>query len=141
MNGAQDLGGMMGFGPIAPEPNEPIFHADWEKRALALTIAAGACGLWNIDSSRHARETLPPAQYLSKSYYDIWISGLAKLVAGAGMASDEEVRLGRALTPPRPVPNVLRAENVAATLARGSPSDRPSRRRPASPSATGSAPR
>ena len=62
MNGAQDLGGMMGFGPVAPEPGEPLFHAPWEKRAMALTVAAGACGAWNIDISRHARETLPPAQ-------------------------------------------------------------------------------
>jgi hypothetical protein len=76
MNGAQDLGGMMGFGPIAPEPNEPVFHARWEKRALAVTLAAGACGVWSIDEARYARETLPPVKYLSKSYYDIWISGL-----------------------------------------------------------------
>ena len=34
MNGPQDLGGQMGFGPIVPEKNEPLFHADWEKRAL-----------------------------------------------------------------------------------------------------------
>ncbi len=56
MNGAQDLGGIMGFGPILGEPREPVFHAEWEKRALALTLAAGALGEWNIDMSRHARE-------------------------------------------------------------------------------------
>ena len=44
MNGAQDLGGVMGFGPIAPEKDEPLFHAPWEKRALALT-PAGERGL------------------------------------------------------------------------------------------------
>lgn len=55
MNGAQDLGGMMGFGPVASEPEGEVFHADWEKRALALTIASGALGEWNIDMSRHAR--------------------------------------------------------------------------------------
>ena len=25
MNGPQDLGGQMGFGPVAPETDEPIF--------------------------------------------------------------------------------------------------------------------
>jgi nitrile hydratase len=125
MNGAQDLGGMMGFGPVAPEPNEPLFHAEWEKRAFAVTIAAGACGLWNIDVSRHARETLPPAQYLSKSYYDIWISGLAKLVVSTGMASQEEVATGQAMMPPRPVRNVMRQGDVAGALAKGWPCDRP----------------
>ena len=39
MNGAQDMGGMHGFGPVEPEPNEPVFHAEWEKRAFALTLA------------------------------------------------------------------------------------------------------
>src|SRR5688572_28252679 len=47
MNGAQDLGGMMGFGPIAAESDEPWFHASWERRAFALTLAASATGAWN----------------------------------------------------------------------------------------------
>ena len=49
MNSAHDLGGQMGFGPVEPEPNEPIFHADWEKRVLAINVAAGAMGGWTID--------------------------------------------------------------------------------------------
>jgi nitrile hydratase subunit beta len=58
MNGAHDLGGMHGFGPINPEPEaeEPVFHAAWEKRIFALNLAAGALGRWNIDISRDARE-------------------------------------------------------------------------------------
>src|SRR5690349_8058756 len=76
MNGAQDMGGMQSFGPVAPETDEPYFHADWERRALALTIAMGSTGKWNIDMSRAARESLPPAQYLSSSYYEIWFAGL-----------------------------------------------------------------
>ncbi|TIV38086.1 MAG: nitrile hydratase subunit beta, partial [Mesorhizobium sp.] len=31
MNGPQDLGGQMGFGPVAPEKDEPYFHAAWER--------------------------------------------------------------------------------------------------------------
>ena len=125
MNGAQDLGGMMGLGPIAPEPNEPVFHAEWEKRALAVTVAAGACGLWTIDGGRFARESLPPAQYLTKSYYDIWITALAKLVVQHGLASEAELQAGRPLGPARAVKRVIRADEVAATLAKGFPYDRP----------------
>jgi nitrile hydratase len=124
MNGAQDLGGMMGFGPIAPEPNEPLFHAQWEKRALAVTIAAGGCGLWSIDEARHARETLPPAEYLSKSYYDIWISGLEKLAVAHGLVTAEELASGHALSPPRAVPRKLTVDRVASALAAGTPCDR-----------------
>ena len=46
MNGPQDLGGQMGFGPVAPEPDERVFHADWERRAMPLQIAASAMGHW-----------------------------------------------------------------------------------------------
>ncbi len=34
MNGAHDMGGMDGFGPVERETDEPIFHAEWERRAL-----------------------------------------------------------------------------------------------------------
>ena len=44
MNGAQDLGGTMGHGPIVPETDEPVFHHDWEKKAFALTLAMGFFG-------------------------------------------------------------------------------------------------
>ena len=36
MNGAHDLGGMMGFGAIAPETDEPVFHEEWERRVFAM---------------------------------------------------------------------------------------------------------
>ena len=52
MNGVHDMGGMHGMGPIQYEKNEPVFHAPWEARAMALNLAAGAWGKWNIDASR-----------------------------------------------------------------------------------------
>ena len=42
MNGVHDLGGMHGFGPVVLEPNEPVFHAEWERRTFALNLAMGA---------------------------------------------------------------------------------------------------
>lgn len=125
MNGAQDLGGQMGFGPVVPEADEPPFHAAWEKRALAITLACGALGRWSIDASRHARETLHPVDYLTSSYYEIWIKALEKLLQSAGLVDGDELRAGHALAPPRPVQRVLYAADVAATLARGSPTERP----------------
>jgi nitrile hydratase len=126
MNGGQDLGGVMGFGPIAPEPDEPVFHADWEKRALALTLAAGALGEWNIDRSRHARENRSPADYLTSSYYELWSKGLSALLAAHGLVGEDELRAGRALHPARSTRRPpLRLDDVAAALSAGSPYDRP----------------
>ncbi|KQZ19106.1 nitrile hydratase subunit beta [Mesorhizobium sp. Root552] len=125
MNGPQDLGGQMGFGPVAPEKDEPIFHAEWEKRALGVTLAAGAFGAWNIDESRHARETLPPAEYYTSSYYQIWIKGLETLLQRHGFVSAADLAAGKAVDGTAPPKRVLKAADVAATLARGGPCDRP----------------
>ena len=125
MNGAHDLGGQMGFGPVVAEPDEPPFHAEWERRALAVTLACGAMGHWSIDDSRHARETLHPVDYLTSSYYEIWIKALEKLLAREGLVSAEELRAGRPLAAAREAGRVLRAGEVAAALAHGSPSERP----------------
>jgi nitrile hydratase beta subunit len=125
MNGAQDMGGMQSFGPVAPETDEPYFHADWERRALALTIAMGSTGKWNIDMSRAARESLPPAQYLSSSYYEIWFAGLRKLLIDSGLATRDEIDSGVSQRAGAPVPRVLAADQVNPMLFRGSPVSRP----------------
>jgi len=80
MNGAHDLGGMHGFGPVEIEPDEPVFHDEWERRAFALTLATGFLGKWNIDQGRFAREQMPPAEYLATTYYEHWLFGLEKLL-------------------------------------------------------------
>ena len=36
---------------------------------------------------RHARETLHPVFYLSKTYYEIWVAALEKLVVGSGLVT------------------------------------------------------
>ncbi|MFL9931161.1 nitrile hydratase subunit beta [Paraburkholderia sp. RL18-103-BIB-C] len=125
MNGAQDLGGMQSFGPIRPEADALIFHADWERHALAITLAMGAAGKWNIDMSRAARESLPPAQYLASSYFEIWFEGLKKLLLDTGLVTAEEIASGVSRSAGMPVPRVLMASEVAAALRRGSPVDRP----------------
>ena len=91
MKGAHDLGGKSGFGPINPEPNEPVFHDDWEKRAFALTVACGFLGKWNLDMSRYARERMPDQQYLESSYYEKWIHGLSSLLVENGVLTENEI--------------------------------------------------
>lgn len=91
MNGVHDMGGMHGFGPVVPERNEPVFHAEWERRAFALTLAMGAWGRWNLDMSRFAREQMPPAEYLGSGYYDKWLFGLEKLLVEHGFVTREEI--------------------------------------------------
>ncbi len=88
MNGVHDMGGVHGLGPVAPDPNEPLFHAEWERRVLAMTLAMGAWGRWNIDASRHARESIRGDRYLAMSYYERWFEGLTKLIDASGLANE-----------------------------------------------------
>ena len=125
MNGPQDLGGQMGFGPVAPEKDEPIFHADWEKRVLGMTLSAGAMGRWTLDEGRHARESLHPADYYASSYYEIWIKGLEVLLQRHGFVTAEELARGKALVEGAAPKHVLKAAEVPAVLAKGGPCDRP----------------
>ncbi|MCY0094367.1 nitrile hydratase subunit beta [Hoeflea ulvae] len=124
MNGPHDLGGQMGFGPVAPEIDEPVFHADWERRALGVTIATGAFGAWTIDESRHARESLHPATYYSASYYEIWIRALEVLLARHDFVSFDELEAGHSISQGATPKRVLASGDVAAVLAKGAPCDR-----------------
>jgi nitrile hydratase len=125
------MGGAQGFGPVRPEPNEPLFHAPWEREAMALTVAMGASGQWNIDQMRSARESLPPAQYLSLSYYQIWLQALQDMMLARGLVTAHELRTGHMSEPPRPGVRTLGRAQVDAALRRGSPAQRPTDSSPA----------
>jgi nitrile hydratase len=118
-----DLGGQPGHGPVVPEPEGELWHEAFEPRALALTLAMGATGAWNIDQSRAARETLP--DYAQLTYYRIWLAALERLMAERGLVGADEIAAGRMLHAPKPLPRKLLADAVPATLARGSPTERP----------------
>ena len=113
-----DLGGQAGFGAVTPEPEGELFHADWEPRALAISLAMGATGAWNIDQSRAARETLP--DYLQLSYYQIWLAGLQRLLAERALAMADELAAGQLLHPAKALPRKLLADAVPGVLAKGS---------------------
>jgi nitrile hydratase len=125
MNGAHDLGGMHGLGPINPEPEdeEPVFHADWEKRVFGVTLAAGFLGKWNIDMSRYSRERQHPIDYLRHTYYENWLAGLKTLLVEAQLVSPEELKSGKAAGPADESvrQHALKAEEVTAAIAKGGP--------------------
>jgi len=130
MDGIHDMGGMHGFGKVEPEKDEPVFHAPWEGRCLALNRAMGAIGAWTIDEGRAGIEELPPEVYLASSYYGKWALRLENMVISRGLASADEVAAGHALHPAKPFARKLTAAEVPRTLTRGSfgrPPPRPAR--------------
>ena len=126
MSRLHDMGGRFGDGAVVPEPDEaPHFEADWHPRALALTLACGGLGRWNIDVSRHAREKLPPADYARFTYYEKWMGGLVDLLVEQGLVTRSELVAGTADDVVPLVENALVADKVASVLAQGGPADRP----------------
>jgi nitrile hydratase beta subunit len=123
VNSVHDMGGMHGLGPVEIEPDEPWFHHEWERRVLALTLAAGFLGEWNIDTTRHARERTPGVEYLASTYYEKWLWGLERLLVERSLVPQSELdgRRHDATTPVRRTghPRLLTAENVEPLLKKG----------------------
>lgn len=124
MNGVHDMGGLECFGPINPEENEPLFHAEWERRVLAMTVCMGAAGEWNLDQGRFTRESIPPVDYLSIGYYRIWLTALEHLLIKRSLVSQEEMHQGQSIDECKPVKRVLKAADVRSVLRKGAPVDR-----------------
>ncbi len=107
MNGVHDMGGMDGFGKVIREENEPVFHAAWEGRTIALVMSGIAR---SADEFRHAIERIPPARYLASSYYERWLAGAETLLIEHGIATREELIAKQgAATDPYPIANAVPA--------------------------------
>ena len=124
MNGPHDVGGRAGFGDVAPDPDEPLFHTDWERRVLGVTLCCGALGHWPLDAGRQARESLHPALYYGSSYYRIWFEALENLLIEHGELTREEIARGEPCAPARRPERRLEAARVPAVLAAGAPTAR-----------------
>jgi len=85
-----DLGGTQGFGPVEMEVDEPVFHADWERRAYRLTISSMMAGHLN-GRFRHAIERMDPTGYLESSYYEHWLHALETLLIEKGVITEKEL--------------------------------------------------
>lgn len=91
MNGIHDLGGMHGFGPINPEKNEPVFHADWEKRVMALFPATFLFAGYTVDEFRHSIENMGAIEYLEGSYYEHWLHVYEEILDKRGFVTRAEM--------------------------------------------------
>jgi len=126
MSRVHDMGGRFGDGAVVPEPEDEIFHEDWHGRALAVTLAAGFLGQWNIDVSRHTRECLAPMDYAGFSYYEKWMAGLADMLVAQGVVTAEEMAGQVEPTVSDLAARKRDAAEVPAVLATGGPADRAS---------------
>ena len=123
MDGIHDMGGRQGFGPVRYTLDAQPFHATWEVRANALYALAVRQGIFNMDEYRHAIERMEPRHYLSASYYERSLTGLATLLVEKQVVTRAELeqRAGGAF--PLASPSAPGRTN-AARRERFSPCDR-----------------
>ncbi len=91
MNGVHDVGGMHGFGPIHREETGSVFHAPWEGRVRAMMHALRHRHVFNTDEMRRTIESLPPAQYLTSTYFERWLAALRMLLIEKGVFTAAEI--------------------------------------------------
>jgi nitrile hydratase subunit beta len=120
MDGIHDMGGMDGFGRVAAEANEPVFHAPSEGRVLAMSRAIGGAEAWNIDEGRFGIERLPPHVYLAATYYQKWFLRLERMAIERGLVAPEEIATGHASQPGKTLPRgPFTVADVDRTMKRG----------------------
>ena len=85
------MGGMHGFGQVAPEGDEPVFHEPWESRTLGLVLVAGSLRLMPAGTGRGRIERIDPATYLASSYYERWARGMEAGLVEAGTLTTAEI--------------------------------------------------
>ena len=86
-----DMGGQTGFGPVPVEDDGRFFHADWEARVYAIIRVLQQRGVINaaFDDLRDAVERIPPAEYLTMSYYERWLRAAEMLLAERELLADD----------------------------------------------------
>jgi nitrile hydratase len=88
MDGIHDLGGLEGFGQVDAPPAEPVFSEEWERRAFRVSMAT-MMALRPGAAFRHSIERMDATHYLSSSYYEHWLTGVASLLVDKGLTSQQ----------------------------------------------------
>jgi nitrile hydratase subunit beta len=88
------MGGMQDMGAIEYAQAEPTFHERWEGRIYAISYAVQGTGKLRL-GLRPPMEAIPPAEYLSMSYYERWITSVTERLLASDLVSAAEIKSGR----------------------------------------------
>ena len=112
MDGIHDMGGMHGFGSIPIDEHEAVFPNSWQGRVFACNLALSIQTGGNVDRFRFLIESMPPAEYLSASYYERWLASMVASIEADGLlhGDPEEV----VAVPPEIVQAMVNAPTGAA---------------------------
>ena len=89
MRGYHDIGGL----PLGEIDRGDHDYAMWEKRVDAMLVLLSKKGIITVDELRWGIETLGADAYEKLTYYERWISSVAKALLARGVITTDE--LGR----------------------------------------------
>jgi hypothetical protein len=89
MRGYHDIGGL----PLGAIDRAQHDYALWEKRVDALLVLLAQKKVMTVDELRHGIESLGADQYERLTYYERWISSIARALVDRGVITTNE--LGR----------------------------------------------
>jgi nitrile hydratase beta subunit len=117
MDGAHDLGGKQGYGPIVREDDEPPFHEAWEGRVHGINLSSDVGPAF-----RYSIERMGAIEYLTTSYYEHWLSSMELNGVESGAFTRAELDAAAArVRAGEPVPTRFDADAVAAVRRRITP--------------------
>jgi nitrile hydratase len=88
MDGAHDMGGMQGFGPVRTPDGDLAYHEAWEPRAQMVGLMSKATG----GTMRARIEALAPAEYLALPYYARWLAAAEHSHVADGSVTADDLR-------------------------------------------------
>ncbi|MGI9556345.1 MAG: nitrile hydratase subunit beta [Solirubrobacterales bacterium] len=117
----QDIGGQ-DHGPVHPDPDEPVFHTEWERRTFGLSVTTRLGSRITLDRFRAYQAALPPDRYIRSSYYERWVHALERAMVDDGVLTEEEVtslQSGPRTAPEPPVPTAELKERMLERVETG----------------------
>jgi nitrile hydratase subunit beta len=85
VEGAHDLGGLDGFGPVVTDDGDLTHHEPWELRAQGVAIFGLRGGM------RRWIERLDPGVYLTSPYYARWLRAAEQAAVERGLVSEDDL--------------------------------------------------
>jgi nitrile hydratase subunit beta len=84
-----DVGGLTGFGPVERTDEPSPLREDWERTIFGVSLCYAATV--SVAAFRDVVDRMAPGHYLTASYWERWVTGLASLLVEQGVTTPEEL--------------------------------------------------
>lgn len=84
-----DIGGLTGLGPVERTDEASPLREEWERTIFGLSLCFASSV--SVAVFRDVVDRMEPGHYLTASYWERWLTGLASLLVEQGVTTPEEL--------------------------------------------------